>query len=209
MKVYNSRQLEYLTKGINAWKKLPGFNSYFEGLEYQDELNLSILLTNQSKYLSQLGSKQLKDLEPDKPADILEKVCKGYLDLIKKFPKNVFALPTVAVSIEYINKTGRPVETSIVSELQPIGPHTNISLTESIQERWQELYNEDNTKDLSKFYILILLLKVPAGQAAKVDSWYGKLLYVDESDPIEVVEPKIEPVEIPEIVETPEILKLD
>ena len=209
MRVYNSRQLEYFTKDINAWKKLPGFGSYFEGLEYQDELNLSILLTNQSKYLSQLGDRQLKDFGSDKPADVLEKVCKGYLNLIKKFPKNVFAMPTAVISIEYINKTGKPVETSVVSELQPIGPHTNVSLTESIQERWQELYNEDNTKDLSKFYIFILLLKIPAGQAAKVDSWYGQLLYVDESDPIEVVEPKIEPVKVPEIVETPEILKLD
>lgn len=152
MKVYNSQQLEYLSKNINTWKKSPVFNQYFEGLEYQDELNLSILLANQIKYLSRLSSKQLKDFGSDKPVDVLENVCKSYLGLIKKFPKNVFALPTAAVSIEYTNKTGRPVETLVISKFQPIGFHTNISLTDSIQECWQEFYNKDNTRDLSKFY---------------------------------------------------------
>ena len=52
-------------------------------------------------------------------------------------------------------------------------------------------------------------MKVPAGQAAKVDSWYGNLLYIDESDPIKVVKSTPEPIKIPEVVETPEILKFD
>ena len=209
MKIYNTGQLEYLSKNINTWKKSPVFSSYFEELKEQDELNLSILLTNQANYLARLSSNQLDEFAPDKPADVLIKVCESYLDLIKKFPKNVYAMPTAAISVEYINKVGKPVDTQVVAELQPIGPHTNISLTDSIQERWQEFYNEDNTKDLSKFYILILLLKVPAGQVAKVDSWYGNLLYIDESDPIKVVKSTPEPIKIPEVVETPEILKFD
>lgn len=209
MRIYNTRQLEYLSKGIDTWKNSPVFSSYFKGLEYQDELNLSILLANQANYLSRMSSNQLDDFAPDQPADVLEKVCKNYLDLIKKFPKKVFAMPTAAVSVEYISKAGKPVETSVVAEIQPIGPHTKVGLADSIQERWQEFYNEDNTKDLSKFYILILLLRVPAGQAANVDSWYGNLLYIDESDPIKVVKSMPEPVEIPDVVETPEILKLD
>ena len=90
-----------------------------------------------------------------------------------------------------------------------MGPHTNVSLTDSIQERWQELYNEDNTKDLSKFYILILLLKLPVGQVSRVDSWYGNLLYVDETDPVKLTESKPELIKIPEVIEVPEIIKLD
>ena len=190
MKIYNAGQLEYLSKNISTWKKSPVFSSYFEELKEQDELNLSILLTNQANYLARLSSNQLDELAPDKPADVLIKVCESYLDLIKKFPKNVYAMPTAAISVEYINKTGKPVNTQIVAEPQSIGPHTNASLTGSIQERWQELYNEDNTKDLSKFYIFILLLKLPAGQASRVDSWYGNLLYVDETDPVKLTESK-------------------
>ena len=190
MKIYNAGQLEYLSKNISTWKKSPVFSSYFEELKEQDELNLSILLTNQANYLARLSSNQLDELAPDKPADVLIKVCESYLDLIKKFPKNVYAMPTAAISVEYINKTGKPVNTQIVAEPQSIGPHTNASLTGSIQERWQELYNEDNTKDLSKFYIFILLLKLPAEQASRVDSWYGNLLYVDETDPVKLTESK-------------------
>ena len=209
MKIYNTGQLEYLSKNINTWKKSPVFSSYFEGLKEQDELNLSILLTNQANYLARMTSSQLNEFAPDKPADVLIKVCENYLDLIKKFPKNVYAMPTAAVNVEYINKVGKPVDTQVVAELQPIGPHTNVSLTDSIQERWQELYNEDNTKDLSKFYILILLLKLPAGQVARVDSWYGRLLYVDETGPVKLTESKPEPIKVPEVIEVPEIFKLD
>lgn len=209
MKIYNTGQLEYISKNINTWKKSPVFSSCFEGLKEQDELNLSILLTNQANYLARLSSNQLDEFAPDKPADVLIKVCESYLDLIKKFPKNVYAMPTAAVSVRYINKVGKPTDTQVVAELQPIGPHTNASLTDSIQERWQELYNEDNTKDFSKFYILILLLKLPAGQASRVDSWYGRLLYVDETDPVKLTESKPEPIKIPEVIEVPEIFKLD
>ena len=209
MKIYNTGQLEYISKNINTWKKSPIFSSCFEGLKEQDELNLSILLTNQANYLARLSSNQLDEFAPDKPADVLIKVCESYLDLIKKFPKNVYAMPTAAVSVRYINKVGKPTDTQVVAELQPIGPHTNASLTDSIQERWQELYNEDNTKDFSKFYILILLLKLPAGQASRVDSWYGRLLYVDETDPVKLTESKPEPIKIPEVIEVPEIFKLD
>lgn len=209
MKIYNTGQLEYLSKNINTWKKSPVFSSYFEGLKEQDELNLSILLTNQANYLARMTSSQLDEFAPDKPADVLIKVCENYLDLIKKFPKNVYAMPTAAVNVEYINKVGKPVDTQVVAEPQPIGPHTNVSLTDSIQERWQELYNEDNTKDLSKFYILILLLKLPAGQVSRVDSWYGRLLYVDEIGPVKLTESKPEPIKVPEVIEVPEIFKLD
>lgn len=208
MKIYNTGQLEYLSKNINTWKKSPVFSSYFEGLKEQDELNLSILLTNQANYLARMTSSQLDEFAPDKPADVLIKVCKNYLDLIKEFPKNVYAMPTATVNVEYINKIGKPVDTQVVAEPQPIGPHTNASLTDSIQERWQELYNEDNTKDLSKFYILILLLKLPAGQVSRVDSWYGRLLYIDETDPVKLTEFKPEPIKIPEVIEVPEIFKL-
>lgn len=209
MKIYNAGQLECLSKNINTWKKSPVFSSYFEELKEQDELNLSILLTNQSNYLARLSSNQLDEFAPDKPADVLIKVCKNYLDLIKKFPKNIYAMPTAAVNVEYINKVGKPVDTQVVAEPQPIGPHTNASLTDSIQERWQELYNEDSTKDLSKFYILILLLALPAGQVLRVDSWYGRLLYIDETDPVKLTESKSEPIKIPEVIEVPEIFKLD
>ena len=209
MKIYNTGQLEYLSKNINTWKKSPVFSSYFEGLKEQDELNLSILLTNQANYLARMTSSQLDEFAPDKPADVLIKVCKNYLDLIKEFPKNVYAMPTATVNVEYINKIGKPVDTQVVAEPQPIGPHTNASLTDSIQERWQELYNEDNTKDLSKFYILILLLKLPAEQVSRVDSWYGRLLYIDETGPVKLTEFKPEPIKIPEVIEVPEIFKLD
>lgn len=209
MKIYNTGQLEYISKNINTWKKSPVFSSYFEELKEQDELNLSILLTNQANYLARLSSNQLDEFAPDKPADVLIKVCENYLDLIKRFPKNVYAMPTAAVNVEYINKVGKPVDTQVVAEPQPIGPHTNASLTDSIQERWQELYNEDNTKDLSKFYILILLLKLPAGQVSRVDSWYGRLLYVDEIGPVKLTESKPEPIKVPEVIEVPEIFKLD
>lgn len=209
MKIYNRGQLEYLSKNINTWKKSLIFSSYFEGLKEPDELNLSILLTNQANYLARMTNNQLDEFAPDKPADVLEKVCNSYLDLIKKFPKNVYAMPTAAVSVEYTNKAGKPVDTQIVAEPQPIGPHTNASLTDSIQERWQEFYNEDNTKDLSKFYILILLLKLPAGQVSRVDSWYGRLLYVDETDPVKLTESEPEPIKVPEVIEVPEIFKLD
>lgn len=209
MKIYNTGQLEYLSKNINTWKKSPVSSSYFEGLKEQDELNLSILLTNQANYLARMSNNQLDEFAPDKPADVLIKVCESYLDLIKKFPKNIYAMPTAAVNVEYINKVGKPVDTQVVAELQPIGPHTNASLTDSIQERWQELYNEDSTKDLSKFYILILLLKLPAGQASRADSWYGNLLYVDEADPVKLTESRPEPIKIPEVIEVPEIFKLD
>lgn len=107
MKIYNTGQLEYLSKNINTWKKSPVFSSYFEGLKEQDELNLSILLTNQANYLARMTSNQLDEFAPDKPADVLIKVCENYLDLIKKFPKNVYAMPTATVSVEYINKTGK------------------------------------------------------------------------------------------------------
>ena len=120
MKIYNTG-LEYLSKNINTWTKSPVFSSYFEELKEQDELNLSILLTNQVNYLSRMTSNQLDEFAPDKPADVLIKVCENYLDLIKEFPKNVYAMPTAAVSIEYINKVGKPIDMQIVAEPQPIG----------------------------------------------------------------------------------------
>ena len=40
MKIYNTGQLEYISKNIDTWKKSPVFSSYFEELKEQDELIL-------------------------------------------------------------------------------------------------------------------------------------------------------------------------
>ena len=69
MNIYNPGEAELLLERGKVWKSMPMIGSYFNGLDKQDELNLSILLTNQTKYLLQLNSEQLATIGSS-PADI-------------------------------------------------------------------------------------------------------------------------------------------
>ena len=178
MNIYRPKEAELLLERGKVWKSVPMIGSYFNELGKQDELNLSILLTNQSQYLVQLNSEQLATIGSS-PADILEKVCKEYLELIEKFPKNVYVVPTIATSIEYLNLKNEPVMYQLVSRRYNKGSN----LTKNIYTKWQEFYSKDTSKDFSKFYIFILLLQGPVKveNDVKSDSWFGELLYVNES----------------------------
>ena len=206
MNIYNPGEAELLLERGKVWKSMPMIGSYFNGLDKQDELNLSILLTNQTKYLLQLNSEQLATIGSS-PADILEKVCKEYLELIEKFPKNIYAVPTIATHIEYLNLKNEPTSYALVSERYSKGSN----LADNIYTKWQEFYNKDTSKDFSKFYVFILLLQGPVKveNDTKADSWFGKLLYIDESySPTEKEIKEIKPISDTSVVSDFEIIEL-
>lgn len=206
MKIYNPGEAKLLLERCKAWKSVPMIGSYFNGLDKQDELNLSILLTNQVQYLSKLNSEQLTTIGSS-PADILEKVCKEYLELIEKFPKNVYAVPTIATQIEYLNLENEPTAYSLISERYNKGS----SLADNIYTKWQEFYSKNTSKDFSKFYIFILLLQGPVKveNDTKADSWFGNLLYIDEScSPTEKEIKEIKPISDSSVISDFEIIEL-